>query len=209
MPLSRNPHCLRGVCFITRADALEHVLPALLAAGIRWVQYREKKKPKRDVYREAVALRELTHRTGACLIINDYADIALAVEADGVHLGQDDLPLAEARKIMGGRVIGISTHSLAEAVEAEKIGADYIGFGPIFETVTKEAGEPQGLGSLREVKATVRVPVIAIGGITVDTVDSVLGTGSDGVAVSSGLIGGDPAERAMRFISAFAKQTRH
>ncbi len=209
MPLSRTRHCLRGVCFITRADALEHVLPALLAAGIRWVQYREKEKTKRDVYLEAVALRELTQKSGACLIINDYADIALAVEADGVHLGQDDLPLEEARKIMGRKIIGVSTHSLAEAVDAEKIGADYIGFGPIFETVTKEAGEPKGLGPLREVKASVRVPVIAIGGITVDTVDSVLGTGCDGVAVSSGLIGGDTVERAKRFISAFARGDRH
>jgi thiamine-phosphate pyrophosphorylase len=189
------------LCFITRADAVESIVPSLVASGVRWIQYREKEKPKREIYSEALSLRERTRKAGACLIINDYADIALAVDADGVHLGQDDLPLAQARKIMGDRIIGISTHSLREAMEAAAAGADYVGFGPIYATATKDAGSPQGTGPLREVKEKVSVPVIAIGGITVENLEAVLDTGCDGVAVSSGLIGTDSGAAARRFLA--------
>ncbi|MBZ0155468.1 MAG: thiamine phosphate synthase [Alphaproteobacteria bacterium] len=191
------------ICFLTDARAGGSpgaVVRALLESGIRWVQYREKDKTKRDMYEEALHLRELTRRFGACFIVNDYADLALAVDADGVHLGQDDLPLAEARKIMGHRIIGISAHSLREAEEAERGGADYIGFGSIFPTTTKEVGAPRGVEVLKEIKAAVRIPVIAIGGIKADNAASVFAAGCDGVAVSSGLFCGDVRENAKRFL---------
>jgi len=142
----------------------------------------------------------------ACLIINDYADIALAVEADGVHLGQDDLPLREARSIMGNRIIGISTHSVQEALEAERDGADYIGFGSIFPTATKEV-VPRGVDGLRAIKTAATIPVIAIGGIRPDNALSVFETGCDGVAVSSGLLDGDITMNAQRFLALF-RQTK-
>lgn len=193
------------LCFITDARAgrpLGTVVRTLLESGVRWVQYREKGRTKRDRYGEALELRELTRCFGACFIVNDDADLALAVDADGVHLGQDDLPLAEARKIMGDRIIGISTHSLREAVEAERGGADYIGFGSIFSTTTKEVGAPQGIEALREIRAAVEIPVIAIGGINAGNADSVFAAGCDGVAVSSGLFCGDLEENAKRLLGA-------
>src|SRR5512137_1497181 len=129
-----------GICFIT--DQTYSDLPVydmtklVLDAGIGLIQYRAKDLTRRDIYSEAGRLRELTRQYNAALIINDHPDIALATDADGVHLGQDDLPLPEARKLMGRKIIGISTHDLEQAKEAEAGGADYIGFGPIFFTST-------------------------------------------------------------------------
>ncbi|MBA3071571.1 MAG: thiamine phosphate synthase, partial [Nitrospirae bacterium] len=144
---------LNGLCFITgRKEScltLKEIVTVVLSAGVRCIQYREKDKARRDIYREALMLRELTDKFGVSLIVNDYTDIALAVDADGVHLGQSDLPLKEARKIVGEeRIIGISTHNLKQAIEAEKGGADYIGFGPVFHTKTKNAGAPKGIAML-------------------------------------------------------------
>ncbi len=163
---------LGGLCFITERKASnlpygDMVLRAL-RAGVRWVQYRDKDRTRREIYEESVRLRSITRDFEAVLVVNDHPDIALAAEADGVHLGQDDLPLKEARKIMGGKIIGISTHSLKQAVDAERGGADYIGFGPIFHTVTKDAGSPKGVEMLHEVKKNLRIPVVAIGGITLE-----------------------------------------
>lgn len=179
------------VFFITGGNNVVACVQMLLESGIRWIQYREKSKTKKEMFYEALELREVAKKYNACLIVNDYADLALAVDADGVHLGQDDLPLGEARKIMGDRIIGISTHNIHEAREAERGGADYIGFGPIFHTTTKDAGEPQGLDVLKEIKNSVKMPVIAIGGIKAENVKAVIETGCYGVAVSSGLLEGD------------------
>ena len=170
---------------------------------MRWVQYRDKDRTAKELYAIAFRLREVTGRYNARLIINDRTDIALAVDADGVHLGQEDLPLSEARKIMGKRIIGISTHNVAEAVEAEKGGADYIGFGSIFPTDTKDVGAIQGVDPIRAIKQAVGIPVIAIGGIKVDNAGLVLGAGADGVAVSSGLTTGDLTRNAAAFLALF------
>lgn len=192
------------ICAITgfddRVPRFEHAVSVLLESGIRWVQYRDKTGTRKEIFFRALLLRELTGRYGACLIVNDYVDIALAVDADGVHLGQDDLPLEEARRIMGDRIIGISTHNLREAAEAEKAGADYIGFGPVFDTATKDAGLPVGTDALREIKRAVGIPVIAIGGIRAENLGSVLDTGCDGVAVSSGLMKGDIKDNVRKFL---------
>jgi thiamine-phosphate pyrophosphorylase len=195
---------LNGICFIT--DSTSSPLPVavtvegVLRAGVRCIQYREKNLPRRTIWENAVILRKLTARFNAILIINDHSDIALATDADGVHLGQDDLPLKEARKIMGTKITGISTHDLQQAKEAELGGADYIGFGPVFHTTTKDAGAPKGAGSIRMVKQNVNIPVIAIGGINAGNLASVLKAGADAVAVASAICKGDIAINAEQFI---------
>lgn len=192
------------VCFIT--DSTYCILPAgdmvsrVLEAGIHCIQYREKGKPRRELYETALHLRKITRSHHATLIINDHADIALAVDADGVHLGQDDLPLDAARRIMGNRLIGISTHTLMQAHEAARGGADYIGFGPVFRTSTKDAGPPVGVDNLRLIKQNVPIPVVAIGGIGLANLDSVLETGADAVAVATAICRGDMEENTKNLI---------
>lgn len=195
----------KRICFITDssniANNIGNIVSTLLESGIRWVQYRGKNRTRREMFSEALKFREITRYFNACFIVNDYADIALAVDADGVHLGQEDLPVKEARKIMGSRIIGISTHNINEAVEAEKGGADYIGFGSIFSTTMKENAVVQGLDALRKIKQSVKIPVIAIGGINSGNVRSVFDAGCDGVAVSTGLLEGDIKENARKILS--------
>ena len=202
---SRDPgrHIPAGLCLITDRNlsglSTPEMVTAALKAGVAWIQYREKEKSRREMYHEALKLRGLTRDSGATFVVNDHADIALAVDADGLHLGQDDLPLKEAREIMGRRIIGISAHSLSEALEAAEGGADYIGFGPVFHTSTKDAGEPKGLEMLREIKRHVKAPVVAIGGITLENLARVLEAGADGVAVASAILRGDIAENVRSF----------
>jgi thiamine-phosphate pyrophosphorylase len=187
---------LGGLCFITerkisRLTSLEMTRIALIS-GIRWIQYREKEKTRLEIYDEALKLRKLTKKYGSVFIVNDHADIALAVGADGVHLGQDDLPLYHARKIMGkAKIVGISTHNIREALDAWHGGADYIGFGPVFRTATKDAGRPKGVSALGKVKDSIGIPVVAIGGIDKGNFASVLKAGADAVASASALLRGD------------------
>jgi thiamine-phosphate pyrophosphorylase len=196
---------LSRICFLTPADRpigeSEPMVRAALEAGIRFVQYRRKDICRRELYFEALRLRDLTGSYNATFIVNDHADIALAVQADGLHVGQDDLPLAEARKIMGQVMIGVSTHSLAQAVEALKGGADYIGFGPIFPTNTKDAGQPKGAEAIRDIRASMSIPVIAIGGITTSNAREVFAAGCDGIAVSAGISNGDIRANVAAFIA--------
>jgi thiamine-phosphate pyrophosphorylase len=185
-----------GLCFITDRKvcklSYEEMTLKVLKAGARWVQYRDKRRSRRKIYEESIRLRKITEEFNAVFIVNDYADIALAVNADGVHLGQDDLSIREARKIMGkDKIIGISTHNLEQAIEAEKEGADYIGFGPVFHTVTKDAGTPKGTEMLQKIKRQVHIPVVAIGGINIENIRLVLDTGVDAVAVASAILSGD------------------
>jgi thiamine-phosphate pyrophosphorylase len=193
-----------GICFITDRSCcptpVVEMVRLVLQAGVTFVQYREKAKTRREIYEEAARLRELTGRFNAVLIINDHADIALAVDADGVHLGQDDLPLREARKIMGRKIVGISTHNLEQAKEAEAGGADYIGFGPIFRTTTKDAGPPKGIDIIRTIKQNVTTPVVAIGGIGPDRAPDVMKAGADAVAVATAICSGDIFRNAKKFV---------
>ncbi|MHB8882616.1 MAG: thiamine phosphate synthase [Thermodesulfovibrionales bacterium] len=194
---------ISGICFITDRTYCDlpvtDMVAVVLKAGIRFIQYRDKDRTRRELYEEAVKLRELTRGFNATLIINDHADIALAVGADGVHLGQDDLPLREARRLMGSRIIGISTHSLEQARKAEGGGADYIGFGPVFHTTTKDAGAPKGLDNIRLIKQNVSIPVVAIGGINSDNIVSVFDAGADAAAVATGICRGNIKENAGLF----------
>ncbi len=160
-----------------------------LGAGVGFFQYRDKSSGRRDIYETSLRLALLARKAGALFIVNDHADIALAVNADGVHLGQDDLPITCARALLGsGKIIGISTHSAEQAKNAEAGGADYIGFGPVFRTSTKDAGPVQGIAKIQAIKRAVSVPIIAIGGITLANVERVIRAGADGVAVIAAVI---------------------
>jgi thiamine-phosphate pyrophosphorylase len=154
-------------------------------------QFRMKTPHTGKMYATASRLASLIKAGRGYCIVNDRCDVALAVGADGVHLGQEDLPLAEARAIVGQNVlIGVSTHNLAQALEAQAGGADYIGFGPIFPSSSKTNPEPVvGIEGLREVRARVRIPIVAIGGITAKNAADVIAAGADGVAVISAILG--------------------
>lgn len=196
---------LNGICFITDKSSCGptpyETVFTVLKAGISFIQHRQKEGTRREIYEEAAKLRKLTRYFNATLIINDHADIAIAVDADGVHLGQDDLPFAEARKIMGKKIIGVSTHDLDQAKVAEAMGADYIGFGPVFETKTKDAGKPKGVDNLKLITQNVSIPVVAIGGINIDNIASVMHAGADAVAVASAICSGDAAANAEKFVA--------
>lgn len=187
---------LKGVYFITDSKYGKHeeMAKRVLELGVRIIQLREKKMKDRDLLFTAKRLRELTESYDALLLINDRIDIAISCDADGVHLGQEDLPLDFAREIFDG-LIGISVHSAEEAKRAKK--ADYLGAGPVFRTMTKEdAKEPIGVEELRKIVSATDLPVFAIGGISFDNVKSVLETGVSGVAVVSALVD----DRAKDFI---------
>jgi thiamine-phosphate diphosphorylase len=206
--LSMASEIIRGLYLITDASgAREHeeVVREAIAGGARLIQFRDKYLSK-DGFRDmAQRLRKITADAGAAFIVNDDIETALACGADGVHLGQDDMPLHVARKIAGGRlIIGISTHSLAQAEAAQEDGADYIGFGPIFKTDTKDAGEAKGTSRLRSLKGKIKIPIAAIGGINLDNAAEVIEAGADAVAVISAVTNAkDTVLAARRFVELF------
>ncbi len=177
-------------------------MSSAIEAGVRFFQYRNKSGPRREIYETSLQLAGLAKSAGALLIVNDHADIAVAAGADGVHLGQDDLPIEDARKAVGReKIIGISTHSKEQASVAEESGADYIGFGPIFQTATKDAGSIQGMEGIAAIRRTVSIPVIAIGGINAGNVRDVISAGADGVAVISAILSApDPGRAAAEMV---------
>ncbi len=160
------------------------VLEGIIQGGARIVQLREKEATSRELYRQAVLFREITAGAGVLLIINDRVDIALAVDADGVHLGQDDLPLDAARKLAPELIIGASTHSLEEAVRAQEEGADYVNIGPIFPTSTKE-GIQRFLGpqAISTISPSLSIPFTVMGGIHSGNIHEVLRHGARKVAM--------------------------
>lgn len=183
------------------------VADALLSAGVKLIQYRDKRGSARETYESGRQLAERIVGSGARLVINDRADVTLALDAGGVHLGQEDLPVKLARQMFnsgGGRAkwIGISTHTLAQIEEADRSSADYIAFGPIFATSSKEQPDATvGLDGLRRARKTTRKPLVAIGGITLDNAPAVIEAGADAVAVIGDLIKQpDIAARAREFI---------
>jgi thiamine-phosphate pyrophosphorylase len=169
-----------------------HVLDELLASGVQWLQLRVKALSPAEFFELAKRARTQTRARGCTLIINDRVDIALACDADGVHLGQDDLPLAAGRKLMGGKIIGISTHDLDQARAAERDGADYIGFGPMFGTSTKNTGyDARGVEMLQQIRADVELPIVAIGGINEQNVRHVWQAGANSAAIISDILRAD------------------
>jgi thiamine-phosphate pyrophosphorylase len=173
---------------------------ALLAGGARCLQLRWKAATSREVLAAAVAIRPLATAAGATFLVNDRPDIARAAKADGVHLGQDDLPLAAARRVLGpGYVIGVSTHSLEQARLAVAAGADYVAVGPVYATTSKaDALAARGLDLVRAVRAAVTCPIVAIGGITAGTGAAVRGAGADAVALIGALVRAADPEAAVR-----------
>lgn len=181
-----------------RLSGLSHAeqVRRLSAGGATLIQLREKHKSPREFYREAAEALTVARSLGVRLIINDRVDIALALSADGVHLGQDDLPPAAARDLLGAHaIIGFSTHSLEQATAAARLPVDYIAIGPIFETSSKENPDPiVGLDGLRRVKQSVgQIPLVAIGGIGRENLREVFAAGADSIAVISLLLS-DPAQ---------------
>lgn len=189
----------------TRGENLLQKVEAALTGGARIVQYRAKEVRPDERRETAEQLRNLCHKYQALLIINDLPELAREVDADGVHLGQDDLPAVNARQVLGGsKLIGISTHSVEEALKAEAQGADYIALGSIFPTDSKEDTQLVGLDTLRRVRKAVRVPLVAIGGMTPAGAYDALETGADSVAVISAIMqDADPARVAREFALLF------
>jgi thiamine-phosphate pyrophosphorylase len=171
-----------------------------LDGGLDWVQLRNKAASAAAMYAEAAQLLAMTQQCGAQLSINDRLDVALAVAADGVHLASQSLPVDAAVQLAGRRLmVGRSVHALAEAVAAAATGADYLTFGHVFPTTTHPGLPPRGLAELQAIVSAVGVPVLAIGGITVDNLDAVLQTGCAGIAVISAILAdADPRQAAQR-----------
>ena len=182
-----------------RGRDLLWLLEAVLAGGGRLVQLREKYRPAADVYPVARALGERCRRAGALFIVNDRADLALAVGADGLHVGQEDLPAAAARRLLApGMILGVSTHDPRQAREALADGADYVAVGSIFPTGSKAAFQLVGPELIQALRPDIPVPLVAIGGITIENVDEVIAAGADGVAVISAVCAAPDPEEATR-----------
>lgn len=166
------------------------VVEESLKGGVTLVQLREKNITSREFYEKALKLREITKKYNVPLIINDRVDIAMAVNADGVHVGQKDIPVSEVKRISGGKlIVGATANTVELAKEAEKQGADYIGSGAMFSTPTKYDAKPMTKDMLKNIVNSVNIPVCAIGGINIDNVIELKNTGIAGVAVSSGIMG--------------------
>ena len=186
---------------LSKGRSTAEIVAAAVAGGVSCIQLREKSCGTREFLNEALALQPLLKSRNIPLIINDRLDIALAIEADGVHLGQSDMPLGRARKIAGDSlIIGISAESVDDALRAEQQGADYIGISPVFSTPTKtDIAPPLGLEGVRQIRALVDIPLVGIGGINSDNAESVLAAGADGIAVVSAIVSAaDPAGAAKK-----------
>lgn len=175
---------------LARGRSTLDIVKAAVLGGVTCVQLREKECPTQEFIEQAMAIKKFLSAEGIPLIINDRLDVAQAVYADGVHLGQTDMPLDIARAIVqDSMIIGISAESLEDAVEAEKGGADYLGVSPIYATPTKtDTAPPLGLQGLRQIRAAVNIPLVGIGGLNRDTVAEVIRSGADGVAVVSAIV---------------------
>ena len=183
---------------LSRGRATAEIVRAAVTGGVTCVQLREKHCGTREFLEEARALRVVSRALGIPLIVNDRVDVALAVGADGVHLGQQDMPLADARRLgPPGWIIGVSAESPADAIRAEKEGADYVGVSPVFATPTKaDAAPPLGLEGLRNIRAAVKIPLVAIGGIHAGTARAAIRAGADGLAVVSAIVSADSPRAA-------------
>ena len=204
-----HPQSLSGLYIILDpsvcpARPLVEVLRAAAEAGASIFQYRNKTASMKEAYTEALALRHAAAKAGVFFIVNDRCDLALAVDADGVHLGQGDLPLDLARKVMGSdKLIGISTHNSDQVREATAGKPNYLGFGPIFTPGSKQDHDPVvGLEGLRAMRSLTSLPVFAIGGIQIDQVGEVVRAGANGVAVISAILKAPDISHAVKMFLA-------
>jgi len=190
------------------AASIEECVEQAVSGGCTLVQLREKTASSREFYETAARVRKITADFGVPLIINDRADIALAVNADGVHIGQDDLPVNEARRVMGeDAIIGVSANNLTEALTAADMGADYLGVGAMFPTGTKKDADSTTMDELRRIRAEIKLPIVAIGGINKNNVPLFAGTGIDGIAVVSAVVSQKDAGGAARELKALFQKT--
>lgn len=187
--------------------SVEESVREAIAGGCTVVQLREKSLSSRDFYETARSVREITSRSGVPFIVNDRLDIALAVDADGVHVGQEDLPCCAARRIMGdGKIVGVSVSNLEEAMAARDAGADYLGVGAMYATGTKADANVTGMDELKKIRAAIGLPLVVIGGINAATVPNFKGTGIDGIAVVSAIVASaDVAGAARKLKETFAE----
>ncbi|MCS7221109.1 MAG: thiamine phosphate synthase [Anaerolineae bacterium] len=176
------------------------IVRAAIRGGATVVQLREKEASTRAIIELGQALLEITRAAGIPLIVNDRVDVALAIGAEGVHVGQDDMPAAMARQLIGpDRILGVSARTVEEAIRAEQDGADYLGAGDVFGTPTKpDAGPPIGVEGLRQIVRAVSIPVVAIGGVTPQNASAAIEAGAVGVAVISAVMGAPDPEAAAR-----------
>jgi thiamine-phosphate pyrophosphorylase len=186
------------------------IVRAAVAGGVTCVQLREKSCPTREFMAEARAVRAILAGTGAPLIINDRVDVALAVGADGVHLGQADMPIADARRLTGpDMLIGVSAECVEDAVRAEAEGADYVGVSPVFSTPTKTDAAPAlGLAGVAAIRAAVSLPLVGIGGIGPANAEGVIRAGCDGVAVVSAIVSASNPEKAAAYLKTIILRAR-
>jgi len=186
---------------VSRGRSHLQVAEAAIRGGADVLQLRDKEAPGGRLYRVALGLRKLTREAKVPFIVNDRLDIALAVDADGVHVGQADLPASVARGLLGpGKILGVSADTIEQAVRAERDGADYLGVGPVFEArgTKADAGAPLGLDRIARIRRRCRLPIVAIGGIDAGNARKVREAGADAAAVISGISAADDIERAVR-----------
>jgi thiamine-phosphate pyrophosphorylase len=186
---------------VSRGRSHLQVAEAAIRGGADVVQLRDKEASSGRLYRVALELRVLTRDAKVPFIVNDRLDIALAADADGVHVGQADLPASVVRKIMGpGKILGVSVDTVEEAVQAEKDGADYLGVGPVFEArgTKPDAGEPLGVDRIARIRRHCRLPIVAIGGIDAENARKVREAGADAAAVISAIVAADDIAQAAR-----------
>ena len=177
-----------------------------IAGGAEIVQLRDKSASTRELVQIGETLRRITHEAEVVFIVNDRVVVALAVEADGVHLGAEDMPIGHARRLMGRRIVGASVDNEREAIRAVEEGADYVAIGPIFPTTTKpDAGPVADVDMIRRVKEAVDVPVVAIGGINSGNVRQVIEAGADSIAVISAVVSAPDVRRAARVLTEIIK----
>ncbi len=170
-----------------------------IQGGVTMVQLREKTLSTLEFYKTAVRVKEITTNYHIPLIINDRLDMVLAVDADGLHIGQEDMPLEVARRILGNnKIIGVSAGTLEEALTAQKQGADYLGIGAVFPTSTKEDAHLVSFNTLKQIKSSVKIPIVAIGGIKEENAASVMKAGVDGISVISAILGQPDRKEASR-----------
>ena len=195
---------------LARGRSTLEIVSAAVKGGATVVQLREKNCSTREFIEQAMHIKDFLKTHSVPLVINDRVDVAQAVKADGVHLGQTDMPLEMAKGILGDTmIIGISTESVQDGIEAEKGGADYLGVSPIYATPTKTDTAPAlGLEGLREIRRAVRLPLVGIGGLNQDNAAEVIRNGADGVAVVSAIVAADDPEVAARKLKQVIREAR-
>ena len=196
---------------LARGRSTLEIVKAAVSGGVTCIQLREKDCSTLDFIEQALAVKDCLGARQIPLIINDRLDVALAVGADGVHLGQSDMPLEMAQKIAGpSMLIGISAESLQDAIEAENGGADYLGVSPIYATPTKtDTAPPLGLQGLREIKNRVKIPLVGIGGLNNSNAAEVIRNGADGVAVVSAIVAAEDPETAAMNLKQIINEARN